>query len=142
MSGIYTAEKAYQAEFSTFNTRFDAVGFAPDGRLNYNVGFAAGEDFPATQPAGGPQGTDGCTAACDGVAQDASPGNICTFAETWVCGVAASTAAALAPSVANTAGTVPSSFVAQANGRINGTSDDTWEINENKILANTLNGAL
>lgn len=41
LSSLYTAEKAFFAEYNTFDSRFAAIGFTPEGQLRYAVGFTA-----------------------------------------------------------------------------------------------------
>lgn len=41
LSSLYTAEKAFFAEYNTFDSRFAAVGFTPEGQLRYAIGFTA-----------------------------------------------------------------------------------------------------
>lgn len=42
LSSLYTAEKAFYAEYNTFDNRFAAVGYTPEGQLRYDVGFVSG----------------------------------------------------------------------------------------------------
>ncbi|WP_413584752.1 type IV pilin protein [Bdellovibrio sp. HCB274] len=39
LASLYTSEKAFYAEYTTFDSRFQAVGYSPEGQLRYNVGF-------------------------------------------------------------------------------------------------------
>ena len=41
LDSLYTAEKAFAAEYTRYHTAFQAVGFAPEGKLRYNIGFSA-----------------------------------------------------------------------------------------------------
>ena len=41
LGSLYTSEKAFASEYIKFHSAFVAVGFAPEGRLRYNLGFAA-----------------------------------------------------------------------------------------------------
>ncbi|MFV8259609.1 type IV pilin protein [Bdellovibrio bacteriovorus] len=41
LSSLYTAEKAFYAEYNTFDSRFSAVAYTPEGQLRYNIGFNA-----------------------------------------------------------------------------------------------------
>ncbi len=52
LSGIFTAEKSFFAEFSQYYGSLKTVGYAPDARnLRYNAGFSAlGVAAPATVP--------------------------------------------------------------------------------------------
>ena len=123
LSGIFTAEKAFYAEYTSYTSRWDSVGFGPDGRLNYRLGFTA--DF--APPLGAPQGAAGCL-----VSQPA-PACVAGYAVNWISSPSAVNAAAGLPAgVAVAAGT----FIAGARGRVNGVADDEWTINEGRILTN------
>ncbi len=41
LSSIYTSEKAFYAEYTAYHTMFGAIGYSPEGKLRYNVGFSA-----------------------------------------------------------------------------------------------------
>lgn len=145
LSGVYAAEKAYFAEYSIYNTRFDAIGFTPEGNLNYRVGFAANFPLLANQPQQGPQGLDTCNvtsangaAACNFVIQWTEDPNTAGAANAIVATGAVGAAAAL---TAAGGGGVASTFDVQARGLINGgaagaANDDVWEINELRNIIN------
>ena len=40
LSALYTAERAYKAEWNQYHTAFQAVGYAPTGTMRYQHGFA------------------------------------------------------------------------------------------------------
>lgn len=146
LSSLYTAEKAFFAEYNTFDSRFAAVGFTPEGQLRYSVGFTGGvvataADGYATPPldvstnstaycgAGGNM-QNGCTMLND--ADGAPPGFSdapCTMTTTGSTHPATCTTAQRA-------------FRAGANARIvaNSTNIDSWSIDELKVLRNTING--
>lgn len=51
MGGMYTAQKAFFAEWNQYYANFDAVGYGLDGDLGYVVGFSgAGVAGPVTHP--------------------------------------------------------------------------------------------
>lgn len=57
LSSLYTAEKAFFAEYTVYDSRFGAIGYSPEGKLRYVVGFTgAGTQATAangyTVPAG------------------------------------------------------------------------------------------
>lgn len=39
LSTLFSAEKSFYAEFGAFHSAFGALGYAPQGRMRYNVGF-------------------------------------------------------------------------------------------------------
>jgi type IV pilus assembly protein PilA len=41
LTSLYTAEKAFYAEWSDFDSRFGIIGYRPEGRYYFNIGFAA-----------------------------------------------------------------------------------------------------
>jgi type IV pilus assembly protein PilA len=133
LSGVYTTEKAFQAEYSAYSTRFNQMGYSPDGRLNYNVGFGA--DFNNV-PAGAPAGTNNCLNACPAQGQPVAANCAGLSNVAWSC-LAPALGAAVIPAGAVATATT---FIAQASGRINGTTDDIWQITENRVLANTTQG--
>ena len=51
LSGMYTAQKAFFAEWNQYYGDFNAVGYGLDGDMGYVVGFTgAGNDGPETHP--------------------------------------------------------------------------------------------
>lgn len=59
LSAIYTAEKAFFAEWNYYFTDFRDIGFSPEGNLRYKVGFgAAGVALPANIGYTGPSNTN------------------------------------------------------------------------------------
>ncbi|WP_088616994.1 type IV pilin protein [Bdellovibrio sp. SKB1291214] len=48
LASLYTSEKAFYAEYTTFDPRFAAIGYSPEGQLRYNVGFASGTNAGPT----------------------------------------------------------------------------------------------
>jgi type IV pilus assembly protein PilA len=133
LQGIFVAEKAFMAEWSTYHGQFDTIGFRPEGTLNYMTGFAA--NFAPAMPANFPAGLAG-TATCfrTNNLAGAIPACAAAFPVTWSIGVPARSNGAdfAATSVAAAAG-----FTAEARGRINGAADDAWSINQNNNLTNT-----
>ncbi len=41
LTSLYTAEKAFYAEWSQFDARFGVIGYAPEGNYSFNIGFTA-----------------------------------------------------------------------------------------------------
>ena len=53
LGGMYTAQKAFFAEWNQYYGDFNAVGYGLDGDMGYLVGFTgAGNNGPATHPSG------------------------------------------------------------------------------------------
>ena len=74
LSAIYTAEKAFNAEWQQFYDDFIEVGYVPEGSFRYDHGFTAGVNSPANytgaigqaQPSSRPNtisGANGCDTA-------------------------------------------------------------------------------
>lgn len=134
LSALYTSEKAFYAEYTTYDPRFLAVGYSPEGQLRYNVGFntcvavanAANNGYNVTPP---PANTCSATVYC------AVVNNGCTLLR----GASGQPAPAIpAPSQANA--TV---FIAAAAAVISSTTgapEDRWSINQMKVFTNLQNG--
>src|SRR5690606_8352159 len=42
LGSLYSAEKAFAAEYTRYHSNFRAIGYSPEGRIRYNIGFAGG----------------------------------------------------------------------------------------------------
>ena len=78
--GLFTAEKGFFAEHGLYHTSFQVIGFAPEGRIRYNVGFGV------QTPTGGftpPSNVDlsiiSSVTYCGGYGAANVAGNACTF---------------------------------------------------------------
>lgn len=138
LSSIYTAEKAFFAEYNIYSGYFGVVGYTPEGQLRYNLGFgAAGPALAALQAAGWTQ-----------AALPPAPGNL--FATVTYCPASGGRCTQLADGLGAlgtlpAAATVPAAgntFVAGAAGRIRqgAVNSDQWTINDTKAFANVLDG--
>lgn len=122
LSALYTAEKAFQAEFQSYCTDFGAIGLSYEGNLRYTVGFSA-DDVPSA-------GIGGYTG-----------GSNMTFASLW--GACAGTCQTIQSNGQNPAAPAPAAvtavaFVAEAHAFIyDGMNDDTWTMDNAKTLQNT-----
>ncbi len=130
LSALYSAERAFQAEWQSFFADFRNVGYQPTGNLRYRHGFsAAGVVCPdGYQGAGVP-----------------ANGNAVNF-NTSLAAVCADTSAApcreiTAPVSPGTLGsesataTTATGFTAEARGDIDGDATiDVWQINERKVV--------
>jgi len=134
LSSLYTAEKAFYAEYTAYDPRFQAVGYSPEGKLRYNVGF-----LNATFTAGVAQGYSGAPAANRAVV------GYCGAAGAFANGCAMLNGADGAAPPALNASDVAAlgvSFTANARGSIHQASaaPDSWTIDQNKDLQNPVNG--
>jgi type IV pilus assembly protein PilA len=139
LGALYSAEKAFFAEWNYYFAAFRDIGFSPEGNLRYRVGFAAaGDPIPAgvgyTGPSN-PTGT-GATAATLFATNTYCPaalgGNgLCTETPFAQSGALAGT------NVSNAV--TPQTFLAMASGNIDADAGlDNWTINHAKALVNTL----
>ena len=126
LSGIYTAEKAWNGEWSSYSTDFGHIGFQPDGDLRYDVGFGATFDTVPGNYSGRGANSHRTTAGFCGANPECAIQSI----------IAPN--APVAAAVATATG-----FIAEANGDVDGDTDqDQWRINEAKaitVLNNDLN---
>lgn len=147
LASLYTAEKAFFAEYNTYTGDFGAIGFQPEGQLRYLTGFngvgpaLAAFGYRAPSPPGQLDGLFNTAMACDapGTNPRVRPCIMMPESATGVIsGVGAATPANITPSVGG--------FVAAASaliytGRGNPANTvDTWIIDENKNVTQSSNG--
>jgi type IV pilus assembly protein PilA len=123
LQAVYSGEKNYLAEYNSYAANLLAIGWAPDGNLRYNVGFAATTVWEsANDPNMGMYG--GLISNADGLCGSGIAGISCTASgEALTAGDATATA-----------------FTAQAVGNAGGPVLDTWTIDRTKTLLNTQDG--
>ncbi len=129
LSALYTAQRAFQAEWNGFHTDIINVGYRPNGTLRYVVGHgtASTHSIPAYT---GPT----LTAANMNTAVAA----VCTAAG---CVNGAQNSAGTALDGSAVAGTATlAAFSARAAGFVGGTATDVWEINQDRAVSNTTPG--
>lgn len=140
LEAIFTCNKAVFAEYNTFISRFNGMGYRPEGTLNYRIGFTAdfagGGAIPAALTGGAAANAAGCNSSGD-IAGCVVPAYA---AGTWTEGVMATGAGALGATgtAANTA--TATAFRAQARGMVSssGAAADVWEITNLKVLNNAV----
>lgn len=68
LGGLYTAQKAFYAEWNRYFGPFRHIGFSPEGNLRYRVGFTQGGEMPGGIGYTGPGCPDGgaCSASQGG----------------------------------------------------------------------------
>lgn len=131
LSALYTSEKAFYAEYTTYDPRFLAVGYSPEGQLRYNVGFLTCAAV--------------ATSANNGYNVTPAPANTCSTTAYCVAGTACTmlrgAQGGAAPALVASAAT-NTTFTAAAIAMIasTGTVNDTWTINETKVITNIANG--
>ncbi|HRO67559.1 MAG TPA: prepilin-type N-terminal cleavage/methylation domain-containing protein [Pseudobdellovibrionaceae bacterium] len=129
LASLYTANKAFFAEYSLFDSRFDVIGYRPEGQLRYNIGWATPSSTVLT--------TYGYTTP---VSNNYSSTRVFCQNNTNMCtsmaGAAGSVPMSITPVV-----TGVKSFRAGAGGRISGgATDDVWTITDTKMLENQTDG--
>ena len=138
LEGIYTAEKAFMAEWGTYYGDFRNIGFAPEGRMTYNAGFTgAGVAAPAQYTGPG--------VAAAGAAVNFSTTVHCGVPPAFLNGcmqgatalVAAAAAGSCAASAVPAAGAFGAVSMADINSS-NGAVVDVWTVNEMKNLCNNI----
>ncbi len=129
LSTLYSSEKAFAAEFSTYITDFRVIGLAYEGNLRYSIGFTA-DDLPlATATAAGYTGTPAGATQFRAIA--GACGASCTI-------IATNGANPTNPAPAAATATT---FVAEARAQIyGGAQEDWWQINQNKAINNNQAG--
>lgn len=139
LASVYTANKAFFAEYGIYDNRFSLIGFRPEGKLRYNIGWAdAGTrcDLAAagyTAPL--PGGVVGSAVNADELCGDnGTMTNGCSLLQNGL-GVA------IAGSGLNCTADGARTFTAGAAGRIgSATAVDQWTINQQKNLINRRDG--
>jgi type IV pilus assembly protein PilA len=125
LSSLYTAEKAFHAEFNTYHTCFDGIGYQPEGNLRYRVGFATASTVTVANY--------GFTGTCTVENIASSVAAVCGASRP--CTELSGQVAALPSSTAN-----ESTFIAGASGKPFKNATDSWTINDTKSLTNSTPG--
>jgi type IV pilus assembly protein PilA len=126
LSSLYTAEKAFYGEWSEYDTRFDAIGYMPEGKYFYNIGFSAVVQSANYDNSGGVSATADtntitrCPTAAGG--NCVSMSNAKTFTGTY--------------DVSNSPVTIFTGGAETQNLNPDGNGEDTWSINQSKVLTN------
>jgi len=130
LASYYVSQKAFFAEYNSYDSRFGAIGYAPEGILRYNLGTASGFKAPGELyrfPTGGNVSVD--TMAFCGKAPAYNNG--CSLVQV------------VKPVLPST--TVDqAAFMAGAGGQIRtgATNQDHWTMNQNKDLNNVQDGTM
>jgi type IV pilus assembly protein PilA len=139
LASLYTAEKAFYSEYTQYDSRFGAIGYSPEGKLRYNVGFAAAvASTTYTGTLAGNQLLFNTLTYCPATTGAAALG-------VTGCGIlpgatnAPPPAINAASTVANPAGA--STFIAEATAVVHSQGlADRWTVNESKNMLNPQNG--
>jgi len=131
LGAAYDVMKNYASEFTAYSSRFDSIGYQPEGALDYKIGFGGDKGPAPGAPTGlGAPGASTCitTAA---TAANCSPG----YTITWTNNRSATVAMVYPVDVPT-----ESSFKVHALGGINNVTVDSWAIDQDKNLVNTGSG--
>ncbi len=133
LSGIYTAEKAFHAEWNVYYGSFNEIGYEPEGQMRYNVGFSA-----VGLPAANLQTDLGYPRAA--VSTNFNSGSYCNASPNCMSLSTVGTLANVAPSTNITGIAALATFTAGAVGNIGGANNDDWTIDQSKDLQNMVDG--
>ena len=131
LSTMYSAQKAFKAEYNTYFSGFNQVGYAPEGNLRYRIGFAAGgTGYPALRNNFGYPGLAG-----EAIFRDS--GAYCVSANAACNELQDASGAPFAPQNA-----ARDTFLVTASSAQIGFAGmpDTWTMDASKTLRNTVNG--
>lgn len=136
LASIYTANKAFYAEYNIYDNRFNVIGYRPEGRLRYNVGWAAGGTPCASLKDYGYSGDD--TGSVNAVTHCGVGGDIDATSGGVGCKVTPDGNQTLNGTDIKCDEKV---FTAGAAGKVStGTTIDEWTINQVKDLQNSKDG--
>ncbi|WP_413575141.1 type IV pilin protein [Bdellovibrio sp. HCB290] len=140
LASLYTSEKAFYSEYTTYDTRFQAIGYSPEGQLRYNVGFGA-----AGSQAGQVNGFNNTTIGAGTITTATYCGSTTgVVGSTSGCALlrgATGVANTLVPPATDTTfvgGTFSAGAVAIIHTGV--PTGDRWTMTHNKVLTNTANG--
>lgn len=132
LSALYSAERAFQAEWGSYYGDFRNVGYQPTGQVRFRHGFSA--SFVGL--VAGYSGAGVTTAGAAATDFSTAVGTVCGAALPCQEVTPASNGAAL-PAIPATAGST-STFTAGAIGDVDGDATwDAWTVTERKVITNT-----
>ncbi|RYZ85506.1 MAG: prepilin-type N-terminal cleavage/methylation domain-containing protein, partial [Proteobacteria bacterium] len=144
LTSLYTAEKAFIGEWTMYTGDFRNIGYAPEGKMRYQVGFPAAGTVPNAPFMPSTTGLGANLAFNTAAAFNTTGFNYQQDQNVgpWVAAAAGATAPC------NVAATAPTNvlpngpeFTAGANAAqlaIGGDRNDAWTINHNKVICNTV----
>ena len=132
LTGLYTAEKAFHAEWNIYYGSFNEVGYTPEGDMRYNVGFTGvGLAAGNVQNLGYPRAP---------ITTNFNSGTYCNAAADCRSLTFVGTLNAVTPSSNVTGPGATATFTAGAVGDIGGAADDDWSITQAQTLTNVVDG--
>ncbi|RYZ79022.1 MAG: prepilin-type N-terminal cleavage/methylation domain-containing protein, partial [Proteobacteria bacterium] len=146
LTSLYTAEKAFAGEWTMYNGDFRNIGYAPEGKMRYQVGFPAIGTIPAQPFQASNQGGIAINTVFNTAVAFANAAALqMTFQQDANIGgyVAAPAGTGAGCNLASTAPTNPATGPAFTAGAyspklaIGGDDFDAWTINQDKVICNT-----
>ncbi len=133
LAALFTAQKAFNAEWNDYISDLSAAGYRPNGTLRYVVGFGAAHVPPAAVY---PTPPNPYVAA--NIATDVT----CAIAASGCVNGAVDNGGALlgAAAVAGGAAMSNTAFEGRAAGFVGGLVTDVWSIDQNKLVLNSTPG--
>jgi type IV pilus assembly protein PilA len=134
LGSMYTAEKGYYVEHSTYNNNFQQIGFSPEGRVRYNGGFSGidGETAGAALIQEGVAVIESAPMTIEAIC--ALPNSPCTLMSE---GSAYQT---MYSAEGKEAKVYKETFIACAGAQLVAGKTDEWIINEKKEISQPQNG--
>ena len=143
LSSIYSANKVFFSDYNIYDIQFSVIGYRPEGRLRYNIGWNGDASKTVAQ-----------LNAAGWTPTAILPANTVNVQNTMAyCALANAPCIQLADraptpdgtgcvSAVSAVGVNPATFTACAGGKATSSSAaiDTWSINQNKLLNNITDG--
>ena len=127
MGGMFTAEKAFRAEWETYYGDLGAIGYSVDGQLRYDGGFSAKGGDPGLVTILEAQIDEPGLMTVEALCGDASYGTQCGMS-------------AVAPTLAGGTAPTKNGFTIRIQGEIGGASEDIWTMTHTKTVAMVQDG--
>jgi type IV pilus assembly protein PilA len=140
LSSIYTFNKNFYVEFQGYTSDFGTMGYRPEGRLRYNIGWDSNAGVPTNYTASGKSYTasfSNTAAACTSITNAQWPCQVMNGANNQPPPGLASVGAGMAPTMAGDYASFRATAVASL---VSGAPNDVWTITESKNLQNNQDG--
>ncbi len=135
LAGLHGAEKSFFSEYNTYSSAFGAVGYRPEGKMRYNIGFAV--NFVNTAALLAPYGyTSGASAL-----PIFAPNNSLAFCAIAGVGCTNMAEATAAGAVVGSSGSATAFTAIAQSSNIGLGNPDRWSITQDKTMGNVLDGA-
>lgn len=154
LSSIYGAQKVFFTDYSLYDVTFGIIGYSPEGKMRYNIGWDAGvaaktqaelnnAGYTAPMPPAGAGLSKSTRVACP-LVTGAPANSVClSLSEANPATPNYASGATNCTSAVTAVGVNPATFTACASGRVASNAAgtlDAWEINQSKMLVNKVDG--